>query len=217
MYNRPTMEAQHPHRSTGIVFVISGPSGSGKGSVVRPTMEADSRLSYSVSATTRPPREGDVHGRDYWFVSPEEFEAMVAAGEMLEHAYYAGHRYGTPKEPVEAAVAEGLDILLEIEIQGARQIRAALPEAVLILLLPPSAQELSQRLRSRGTDSEAAITEREAAYDSELAAWPLYDYLVINDDLDRAIEQFRSVIDAERSRVSRLDVQAFLDRNYGGV
>ena len=142
---------------------------------------------------------------------------MVAAGEMLEHAYYAGHRYGTPKKPVEAAVTEGRDILLEIEIQGARQIRAALPEAVLILLLPPGARELSQRLRSRGTDSEAAIMEREAAYASELAAWPLYDYLVINDDLDRAIEQFRSVIDAERSRVSRLDIQAFLDQNYRGV
>lgn len=209
------MQQRLPHRPTGIVFVVSGPSGSGKGSVTHPLMAADPRLEFSVSATTRPSREGEVHGREYFFVDRAEFEQAVKAGQMLEHAQYAGNLYGTPRAAVREALDQGKDVLLEIEPVGARQVRAVMPAAVLVLILPPSAAELSDRLRRRGTDSEEAIQRRQAAYASELASWPLYDYLVVNDDLDRAIEELRAIIAAERARLRRLDMQTFLDRNYG--
>lgn len=211
------MRLRRPQRTSGIVFVLSGPSGSGKGSVLRPVISEDDNLQYSVSATTRRPREGEVHGREYWFLDPQEFEEMVSSGAMLEHAEYAGNRYGTPRAPVEQAIAAGRDVLLEIEIQGAQQVREAVPDAVMVLLLPPSASELSERLRRRGTDTDAAIARREAAYPRELAAWPIYDYIIINDVLERATAQFRAILEAERCRVTRLDVQGFIERNYGGV
>lgn len=186
----------------GALFVIAGPSGVGKGTVVS---EVRRRLPdppvVSVSATTRPPRPDEVDGVDYDFVDDEGFDRMERDGELLEWAeVFHGHRYGTPAGPVELHRSAGRDVLLEIDVEGARQVRERVPDAVLILLEPPSRAELERRLRSRGTESEADIAERLATADRELAQRDRFDHVVVNDDVEAASSQVAAIIEASRTR-----------------
>ena len=171
------------------VFVITGPSGVGKGTLIERLLERLPELELSVSATTRSPREGEVDGRDYHFLSPEEFDRRVEAGEFLEHAGYSGNEYGTLHEEVERRLAEGRSVVLEIEVQGARQVRDAKPEAVQIFIAPPDPAALRERLEARGTDSAEAIEERLRTAESELAAQDEFPHVVINDDLHKAASE----------------------------
>ncbi len=182
--------------------MIAGPSGVGKGTVVR---EVRSRIPQgfvlSVSATTRAPRPGEVDGTDYFFVDDAGFDRMVGDGEMLEWAeVFHGHRYGTPAGPVELHRDAGRDVVLEIDVEGARWVRERIPDAVMILLEPPSRDELERRLRSRGTDSDEGIAERLAKADWELSQRDLFDHEVVNDDLEGASSQVAAIIEASRVR-----------------
>jgi guanylate kinase len=183
----------------GKLFVVSGPSGVGKGSVVRLLRDGDPTFGYSVSVTTRPPRAGEEHGSDYLFVSPEEFMDLLLEDAFLEHADVFGHRYGTILGPVEEARRTGRDVLLEIDVQGARTIRERIPDAVLVFLRPPSMDELERRLRARQTEDEALLQIRlaEAAQEMAQAAW--FDHEVVNDDLEGAAAEVAAIIERYRS------------------
>lgn len=181
---------------TGRLIVLSGPSGSGKSTVVRKLLEpGDLPLRVSVSATTRPPRPGEVNGREYWFLDQTAFDQAVAEGKFLEWAEVFGHRYGTLKSEVEPYIKKGVHVLLEIDVQGAEQVRRAFPNAVLVFLRTSSLEEYERRLRSRGTEDEAAIQRRLQGAVGELAAASRYDYQIVNDDLDSAVRQFRQLIE----------------------
>ncbi len=183
----------------GIPFVVSAPSGTGKTTVCRALVDADPGIRFSVSHTTRRPRPGEVPGSDYHFVSPERFRALVAEGAFLEHAEYAGHLYGTSLEAIEGPLARGVDLLLEIEVQGARQVRARRADARLVFLLPPTFAELEARLRRRGSDAPAAVQARLALAREELAAADWFDYVVVNDELERCTAALQEIVEAERS------------------
>jgi guanylate kinase len=183
----------------GIPFVVSAPSGTGKTTVCRRVVAEDGGVEFSVSHTTRALRAGEVHGRDYFFTSRAEFERLVAAGEFVEWAEYAGNLYGTSFSSLDAPLAQGRDLLLEVEVQGARQLRARRRDARFIFLLPPSRAELERRLRTRGTDTPAAIARRLAAVDDELRAVSIFDYAVVNDAIDSAVNAVREIIEAERT------------------
>lgn len=187
----------------GALFVVTGASGSGKTTLVQQALRLVPHLSFSVSMTTRAPRLGEEHGRDYFFVDPAGFDAAVAAGELLEWAQVYGNRYGTPRAPVMAALAEGRSVLLDVDDKGATLVRAALPEAVSIFVLPPSIEALEARLRARSTDSEAVIAGRVAEARLRCRAAVDFDYLVVNDDLASAHDQFQAVLVAELLRRSR--------------
>lgn len=187
----------------GALFVVTGASGTGKTTLVREALRVVPDLGWSVSMTTRAAREGEQDGRDYHFVSQQAFTDALAAGALLEWAEVYGNRYGTPRAPVEAALAAGQSMLLEIDAQGAAQVRAALPEAVAIFVLPPSMEALEARLRARSTDSEAVIARRLADARTQLSACSTFDYLVVNRDLDSAHDQFQAVIVAELRRRTR--------------
>jgi guanylate kinase len=188
-----------PAIRTGTLFVLAGPSGVGKGSVVRELVAKDPSLSLSVSVTTRPPRPGEVDGVDYFFVDEDAFARMVAAGELLEWAEIVGHRSGTPKGFVEDRLGEGRDVILEIDVVGASQVRERVPDSVLIFLEPPSLEELERRLRGRGTETEEAIRLRlqTAAWELEQRSW--FDHVVVNDDLERAAGLVAAIIETSRS------------------
>jgi guanylate kinase len=188
----------------GILFVISGASGVGKGTLREAAAEALSDVAYSVSATTRARRPGEREGVDYHFVDREVFTDMVARGALLEFAEYVGDFYGTPAEPVDAILGRGRDVLLEIELAGARQVKAARPEAVMLFIAPPSIGELERRLRGRGTDSEEKIAKRLARAREEISAVREFDYVIVNDDLSEAAALLASILRAERARASRL-------------
>jgi guanylate kinase len=173
----------------GRLFVITGPSGVGKGTLIRRLLERMPELALSVSATTRSPRPGERDGVDYHFKSDEEFDRLAREGELLEHAVYSGNRYGTPRSEVEPRLAAGESVVLEIEVQGARQIREAMPEAVQVFIAPPSPEALRERLKGRGTDSQEAIERRLAAAKDELAARSEFGFVIVNDDLDRATDE----------------------------
>jgi guanylate kinase len=189
--------------ASGIAFVIAGPSGAGKSSVISALLARDPRLCFSVSVTTRPPRPDEVHGRDYYFISEEEFDRLLSQGALLEWTVYQGHRYGTPRSEVVDRLKNGLDVVLNVEVNGARAIRQAnlgFP-VVLIFLVPPSWEELVRRVRGRGTEDEAALSERLRIAKEELKRVPEFDYLVINDELERAVARVEAIIQAERMRI----------------
>jgi guanylate kinase len=179
------------------VFVITGPSGVGKGTLIRRLRELLPELELSISATTRAPREGESDGVDYHFLDRDEFARRADANEFLEHAAYSGNRYGTLRSEVESRLAEGRSVLLEIEVQGARQVRAAMPEAVLVFIAPPSAETLRDRLEGRGTDADAAIDERLRTAELELDAQQEFKHVVVNEDLDRAVEELAQIVRSE--------------------
>lgn len=200
-------ERDLPTPGRGSLIVLSGPSGVGKDAVLAPLFSAEAcprRLRRCITATTRAPRPGEVEGLDYFFLSREAFEERIAAGFFLEHACYAGRYYGTPKWWVEAELAGGNDVLLKIDVQGALQVRATAPAAVLIFIAPPSEQELERRLRGRdpGADPED-LARRLAIARGELALARQYDYLVVNDRIETAVEDLRAIVIAERCRLRR--------------
>lgn len=194
----------------GMLVVLSGCSGSGKNSVLRQLIRLRPDLVYSISATTRPPRPGEIHGRDYYFLTTDEFQATLAAGGFLESARVYDHLYGTPRAFVEEMNARGKTVVLDLDVVGALNIRTQRPDAVLIFLLPPNLAELRHRLVARGTDSSAEIEKRLAQADIELQAAKRYDYLVVNRDIETASEEIRSILVAESLSVRRRDLDALL-------
>ncbi|HUG44216.1 MAG TPA: guanylate kinase [Acidobacteriota bacterium] len=194
--------------SRGRLFVISGPSGSGKTSLTNRLLEAVPGLRFSVSYTTRPKRKGEEHGKQYFFVSPEDFEDMVERNALLEHAHVYGNLYGTSREFVEIQQERGLDVLLDIDVQGALIVRQAAPEAVMIFVMPPSYAELRDRLIRRGLDDAQVIELRLQLARKEIQYYRRYDYLVINDDLVRSLEELKSIVVAGRCAMERRAAQA---------
>lgn len=203
----------------GILFVVSSPSGGGKGTLIQRVLKQVRNLSYSVSYTTRAPRNGEVEGREYFFVTPEKFAAMVAAGEFLEWAHVHGKLYGTSRQQVSRDVFRGRDIILEVDVQGAASVRELVTDSVSIFILPPSAETLRKRLIDRGTDSPEELELRLRNAPTELKHYKAFDYVIINDEVERAAGQLSSIIDAERAGRVRQEpqikrvVESFLNGN----
>lgn len=187
----------------GTLFVVSSPSGGGKGTIIRHVLDEVPNLSYSVSFTTRTPRPGEVNGREYFFISREVFDEMVAAGEFLEWACVHGNYYGTAKRQVADETAAGIDIVLEVDVQGAASVRRLLLDSVSIFILPPSYEVLKERLIARGTDTPEELAVRLRNAPDELRQYSAFDYVIINDEVDRAVAQLASIIYAERARCVR--------------
>jgi guanylate kinase len=204
---RAAMDAspEHPaRRRRGLLIVLSSPSGAGKSTISRMLLDADSEVTMSVSATTRPKRPGETEGVDYHFVDDAEFDRMIDAGEFVEWAPVFGYRYGTPKNPVKAALREGRDILFDIDWQGTQQLTAAMGEdLVSIFLLPPSMAELERRLRTRGTDSEEVIQDRMSRASAEISHWPEYEYVLVNHNTEECLQQVQAIVAAERLKKGR--------------
>ncbi len=195
-------------RERGLLIVLSGPSGVGKGTVRKELFsQPDTNYEYSISMTTRKPREGEVDGVDYFFKSKEEFEILIEQGKLLEYAQYVGNYYGTPIDYVNATLDAGRDVFLEIEVQGAAQIREKVPDGLFIFLAPPSLSELQQRLVGRGTETEEVIATRIAEANKELEMMNLYDYVVENDEVQLACERVNAIVLAEHCRRERVEKQ----------
>ncbi len=187
-------------KNKGLLIVVSSPSGGGKGTILGKFFENYSGASYSVSATTRSPREGEVHGTHYNFVTREEFESLIANGKLLEYTEYCDNYYGTLKEQVENARNAGKDIVLEIEVDGGEQIKNIVPDCVSIFIAPPSLEVLEKRLRGRGTDSDEVIAKRLNTAKEEMKCAKFYDYVVVNDELEKAVSDFTDIIKEEKSK-----------------
>lgn len=184
----------------GRLIVVSGPSGAGKSTVVFKAINGRNKMCFSTSVTSRKPRPGEVDGREYFFIDAEKFEQMVRNDELLEHAVYVGNYYGTPRKFVEDKLADGDSVFLDIEVQGARQVKEKKPDAIMIFLIPPSLGELKKRLESRGTETEETIKGRLARAREEYAEADFYDYIVVNDDIDAAANELLSILTAEKCR-----------------
>ena len=184
----------------GILAVVSGFSGAGKGTLMKELLRRYDNYALSISATTRSPREGEVDGREYFFVSKERFQQMNEEGSLVEYAQYVNHYYGTPKEYVMRQMAQGKDVILEIEIQGALKVKKRFPEALLLFVTPPSAEELCRRLVGRGTETIEVINARLRRAAEEASGMEAYDYLLINDDIDRCVEEMHSLIQLQHRR-----------------
>ena len=203
----------------GRLFVIAAPSGAGKTSLVRALMEREPGLRFSISYTTRARRPNEMHGRDYFFVTRNEFDRMVADGGFLEHATVFDNSYGTAKAQVEQSLASGQDLILEIDWQGAAQVRSAMPECVSVFILPPSREELERRLRGRGTDAEDVIQRRLRDASSDMGHWSEFDYVVVNDDFEQALTVLQAIVkgldplDARRERAGLAELAARLTRS----
>jgi len=194
-----------PLQRRGLMYVLSSPSGAGKTTITRAILNNNTGLEISVSATTRPRRPGEVDGQDYYFVDIPQFNAMVEAGEMLEHAKVFGNYYGTPRLPVEQALARGNDVIFDIEWQGTQQLREiARDDLVTVFILPPNSKELERRLRTRAQDSEETIRHRMSKAADEMTHYSEYDYVLINNSVEVAIQQAQTILDAERLKRTRL-------------
>jgi guanylate kinase len=204
----------------GLLIILSSPSGAGKSTLAKRLLAWDSGMRFSISATTRAPRPGEEHGREYYFHTREEFIQMVDRGEMLEHAEVFGNFYGSPKGPVESAINGGQDVLFDVDWQGGQQVRnSALGKHVLsIFILPPSIPELERRLISRGQDSKEVIDNRMAKSRDEISHWPEYDYVLVNDDLEATEDRLKTIISAERLRLTQqpdvVDVVRTLNKEF---
>jgi guanylate kinase len=206
MLSEPNEQAQAEpvtQSGRGILFVVSSPSGGGKGTLIQRVLNQILNLGYSVSFTTRTPRNGEVDGREYFFVTTEKFQEMAAAGEFLEWAQVHGKFYGTARSQVAQEIGAGRDIILEVDVQGAASVRGLMADAVSIFILPPSFEILRQRLQARGTDSPEELDLRLRNAPTELQDYSAFEYVIINDDADRAAEQMMAIIHAERARLSR--------------
>ena len=202
----------------GLLIVLSSPSGAGKSTLSRMLMDSDPEITMSVSATTRPKRPGEAEGVHYNFVGDAEFDRLIEAGEFVEWAPVFGYRYGTPKAPVKSALKDGRDILFDIDWQGTQQLKAAMGEdLVSIFLLPPTMAELERRLRARGTDSDSTIADRMSRADAEISHWPEYEYVLINADTERCLEQIRAIVAAERLKTRRQAYLVSFTRSLGAA
>ena len=188
--------------TSGKLFVFTGPSGTGKGTILGKVLQAEPRLRLSVSATTRSPRAGEQDGVHYWFMDQSTFEEKIEQNAFLEYACYVGNYYGTPEQPVNDQLAAGYDVVLEIEVQGAMQIHQKRPDAVMVFVAPPSIAELENRLQGRGTEDAAKVAARLAQAQKELTYQNQFDYVIVNDVLDEAVADLRSILRAEHCRVS---------------
>jgi len=202
----------------GLMLVLSSPSGAGKTTISRALLARDPNLMLSVSATTRPKRPGEVDGKDYVFVTPEEFEAMAAAGRFLEHARVFDHRYGTPAAPVEAALDAGRDVLFDIDWQGTQQLaERARDDLVRVFILPPSTEELERRLKTRASDSDAVVAGRMAKAADEMSHWAEYDYVIVNRGVEDSLAQVAAILAAERlKRERQIGLRDFVEALRGG-
>ncbi|MBI5119581.1 MAG: guanylate kinase [Rhodospirillales bacterium] len=201
----------------GLMLVLSSPSGAGKSTISKALLQAEPQLAMSVSATTRTPRPGEVDGKDYHFIALERMKGMIDQGEFLEHAKVFDNYYGTPRAPVEAALASGKDVLFDIDWQGTQQVAAnARPDLVTVFVLPPSVEELERRLRGRAQDPEEVIQKRMSKAADEMSHWPEYDYVIVNRDLDVSIASVRSILHAERlKRVRQVGMADFVNKLRG--
>ncbi len=191
----------------GILFILSGPSGVGKGTVRQRLFEQETHLKYSVSATTRNKRPGEEHGVDYFYKTREEFEEMIAQKQLLEYAQYVDNYYGTPKEYVEEQLEQGNDVFLEIEVQGAMQVKENFPKGVFIFLFPPSLNELKNRIVRRGTETDDLVRNRLQEAKKEISMMSEYDYVVVNDNVDHAVSKVQAIITSEHCKRERIETQ----------
>lgn len=190
----------------GLLIVLSGPSGVGKGTVRKEIFaEKNTSFEYSISMTTRKPRDGEVDGVDYFFKTKEEFEEMIAAGKLLEYAEFVGNYYGTPVDYVQETLNKGKDVFLEIEVEGAKQVREKFPDGLFIFLAPPSLSELKNRIVTRGTETEDVINNRMNVAKEEIEMMSLYDYVVENDRVEHAVERIKAIVIAEHLRIERVE------------
>lgn len=206
-------------RQRGILLVLSSPSGAGKTTITRALATADPQLAVSVSVTTRPPRAGEIDGMHYRFISRDAFEAMAAAGELLEYATVFGNRYGTPRAPILAALDAGTDIISDVDWQGTQQLKEkARADLVSVFVLPPSLEALEERLRRRAQDSDEVVRARMVKSSDEMSHWAEYDYVVVNQDLDESVRRVRAILDAERARRERqVGLAEFVNRLRRGA
>ncbi|WP_163970715.1 guanylate kinase [Oceanobacillus halotolerans] len=191
----------------GILFILSGPSGVGKGTVRKELFNQETDLRYSISMTTRGMRPGEKEGIDYFFKSNEEFEHLIEQNELLEYAQYVNNYYGTPREYVEQTLADGRDVFLEIEVQGAMQVKKNFAEGVFIFLVPPTLEDLRERIVNRGTESSDLVTNRLGEAKKEIEMMDEYDYIVVNDDVDKAVHKIQSIIESEHCKRERVAKQ----------